>query len=227
MQPVAAPLFPPASPGLGDFVAGQNLEALVAARALARGELRESVYLWGPKGGGKSHLLRAATEEARSVNLPATLTGADESETASFPRPFAGLLAADNLGRMDSESEVALFDWFNCPRDSHFILLAGEVAPGELQLRPELITRIGGGLTFRLRTLSDADKSRALALFAGRRGFALPEDIADFMLARLPRDMARLTEALAELDAFLTSENKKLTPRAAREWMRLRGDSQK
>ena len=216
---------------MGDFVAGQNLEALVAARAAARGELRESVYLWGPEGGGKSHLLRAAAEEARGMNIPAALVNSDPDSAAMepsnsgvIPPPFPGLLAVDNAGRIGVRNEVALFDWFNRPRDSHFILLAGEDPPQSLPLRPELRTRIGGGLAFCLRTLSDADKSRALALFAGRRGFALPEDIASFMLARLPRNMAKLTAALADLDAFLIAGNKNLTPRTAREWMNVRGD---
>lgn len=228
------PLFPPAPPGLKNFVAGQNLEALVAARAIARGQVRDSVYLWGPKGGGKSHLLRAAAEEARAMKIPAALANADPgpgpgpdsaAPPGPLPAPFAGLLAVDNADRVPAECEVALFDWFNRPRESHFILLAGDRAPRELPLRPELKTRIGGGLMFRLRALSDADKGRALALFAGRRGFALPEDIADFMLARLPRDMARLTAALADLDDFLAAGGKKLTARAAREWLALRGDA--
>ena len=257
-----SPLFPPSPPGLENFVAGQNLQALVAARAVARGEVRDSVYLWGPKGGGKSHLLRAAAEEARTVKISAVLANAESDSgpgpdsnsapdsnldsapnlgpgpnsdsgpntkiglaRARIPAPFAGLLAADNVDAVSVDGEVALFDWFNRPRESHFILLAGNCAPRELPLRPELQTRIGGGLMFRLRALSDADKGRALALFAGRRGFALPEDIAELMLARLPRDMAKLTAALADLDAFLAAGGKKLTARAAREWLALRGDA--
>ena len=269
-----SPLFPPSPPGLENFVAGQNLQALVAARAVARGEVRDSVYLWGPKGGGKSHLLRAAAEEARTVKISAVLANAESDSDsdagpgpdsnpaqdsnldsapdsnldlgpnlgpgpnsdsgpntkiglarARIPAPFAGLLAADNVDAVSADGEVALFDWFNRPRESHFILLAGNCAPRELPLRPELQTRIGGGLMFRLRALSDADKGRALALFAGRRGFALPEDIAELMLARLPRDMAKLTAALADLDAFLAAGGKKLTARAAREWLALRGDA--
>ena len=231
MENAASPLFPPSPPGMGDFVAGQNLEALVAARAVARGEMRESVYLWGPEGGGKSHLLRAAAEEAQTMKIPAALINSDADapkmrspESRVIPRPFPGLLAVDNAERVGAQNEVALFDWFNCPRDSHFILLAGNCPPHSLPLRPELQTRVGGGLGFCLRTLSDADKSRALALFAGRRGFALPEEIAALMLSRLPRNMAKLTAALADLDSFLIAGNKKLTPRSAREWMSARGD---
>lgn len=222
----AAPLFPPSPPGMKNFVAGQNLEALVAARAVARGELRDAVYLWGPEGGGKSHLLRAAAEEARAMKTGAALVNsdADDSSPNLIPPPFSGLLAADNLERIgETAGEVALFDWFNRPRDSHFILLAGNCAPQFLPVRPELQTRIGGGLSFCLRTLSDADKTRALALFAGRRGFALPEEIAEFMLSRLPRSMAKLTAALADLDSFLIAGNKKLTARTAKEWMHSRG----
>ena len=226
MESAAAPLFPPSPPGMENFVAGQNLEALVAARAAARGELRDAVYLWGPRGGGKSHLLRAAAEEAQAMKIKSALVdaGGDDAAPKLIPPPFSGLLAADNLERLGgTENEVALFDWFNRPRDSHFILLAGSCAPKNLPVRPELQTRIGGGLSFCLRTLSDADKTRALALFAGRRGFALPEEIAEFMLARLPRNMAKLTAALADLDSFLIAGNKKLNPRTAKEWMHSRG----
>ena len=225
METPAAPLFPPSPPGMKNFVAGQNLEALVAARSAARGELRDSVYLWGPEGGGKSHLLRAAAEEAQTMKIKSALVNsdADDATPNRIPPPFPGLLAADNLERLGgAENEVALFDWFNRPRESHRILLAGSCAPHLLPARPELQTRVGGGLSFRLRTLSDADKTRALALFAGRRGFALPEEIAEFMLSRLPRSMAKLTAALADLDSFLTAGNKKLNPRTAREWIHSR-----
>ena len=50
--------------GFGNFVAGANVAA--AAHLAALGEHAAPVYLWGPPGSGKTHLLRAVTGQVQA-----------------------------------------------------------------------------------------------------------------------------------------------------------------
>lgn len=56
------------APSLANYIAGPNGEALAAARALAAGR---AIYLWGPAGCGRSHLLRALAAEPGSIFVDA------------------------------------------------------------------------------------------------------------------------------------------------------------
>ncbi|MBL8541946.1 MAG: DnaA regulatory inactivator Hda, partial [Betaproteobacteria bacterium] len=60
MKQLVLDLASPAEPTLDNFVAGPNAEALQAMRDLAAGARRDPViYLFGPGGSGRTHLLRA------------------------------------------------------------------------------------------------------------------------------------------------------------------------
>ena len=49
------------------FIPGPNGEALDAVRRLAAGAGEPYLYLWGPAGVGKSHLLQAAAQQGHQV----------------------------------------------------------------------------------------------------------------------------------------------------------------
>lgn len=65
MRQLILDIRPDAPPTFGNYLPGSNLEAYAALRAAADGRAAEAViYLWGPPGAGKTHLLRAAAESA-------------------------------------------------------------------------------------------------------------------------------------------------------------------
>ncbi|MGI9337400.1 MAG: HdaA/DnaA family protein [Gammaproteobacteria bacterium] len=210
--------FPPPPPRLADFISAGNEEALRAVQSLAAGQSAEnSLYLWGAPGSGKTHLLRAAAAAAREeygmrVFMP---------KNGDVPPPVAAFLIVDDVQLLGEESQTALFDWHNraTQKGGSLLLAAGVVPPPQLPLRGELSARLSGGLVFRLRALGDGDKRQALAGFAGRHYFSLPPEVADLLLTRLPRDMAGLTAALADLDSFMLAEQKPLTIRRANAWL--------
>src|ERR1051325_8104198 len=93
MRQLPLPLSAAAQPSLDNYVAGANAEALEGVRSLAQGRLKEAiVYLRGPAGSGRSHLLAAAA----SAN-PA-LVIADDVDALSEPAQQA-LFIAVNLAR--------------------------------------------------------------------------------------------------------------------------------
>ena len=210
--------FPPPPPALEDFVAVGNEEALSAVQAVAKGEPEEnSLYLWGEPGSGKTHLLRATAIAARKNGKRVFFPRHGE-----MPPPVSALLIMDDVQKLHDDEQIALFDWHNraAQKGGSLLLAAGDAPPSRLQnVRDELAARLAGGLVFRLRSLGDSDKRTALNHFAQRHYFSLPEEVADLLLTRLPRDMAGLTAALADLDSFMLAEQKPLTLRRAGAWL--------
>src|SRR5918992_258163 len=134
MRQLPLPIFAAAQPSLDNYVAGANAEALERVRALAAGRLEEAiVYVWGAPGSGRTHLLRAAA----NAN-PALVT-------------------ADDVEALDVAAQQALFVAINTARDGGpAVLAAGNAPPAELRLREDLRTRLGWGLVYQLKPLTDA-----------------------------------------------------------------------
>jgi len=195
MRQLPLEISPPAAPSLDNFVVGANAEALAAVRALAAGERPEAVvYLWGERGSGRTHLLRAAT----------------------LANP--GLVAADDVETLDATAQQALFNAINAARDGQAaVLAAGAAPPAALSLREDLRTRLAWGLVYQLRAPSDADKAAHLRAEAARRGLRLPEEVLAYLLSHLPRDLASLNAVLDALDRYSLASRRPLTLPLVRE----------
>src|SRR5512147_861591 len=78
MQQLPLEISAAAEPAFDNFVAGPNGEALAAVRSLAGGQPGERiVYVWGERGCGRSHLLRAAARAAPSLVVADDVQGLD------------------------------------------------------------------------------------------------------------------------------------------------------
>src|SRR3954470_4558184 len=195
MRQLPLEISPPAAPSLDNFVAGSNAEALAAVRALAAGQRPEAiVYLWGERGSGRTHLLRAAT------------------------RANPGLVAADDVETLDPTAQQALFNAINAAREGQPAVLAtGSAPPAGLALRDDLRSRLAWGLVYQLRAPSDDDKAAYLRAEATRRGLLLPEDVLAYLLSHVPRDLASLNRVLDSLDRYSLASQRPLTLPLVRE----------
>jgi len=182
-------ISPAAEPTFDSFIAGANAEALERVRALAAGDLHESiVYLWGEPGSGRSHLLRAAARDNPS------------------------LVVADDVETLDAAGQQALFVAINGAREGQAaVLAAGSSAPAGLALREDLRTRLGWGLVYQLKPLSDAEKALHLRAEAHRRGLRLTDEVVWYLLHHLPRDVASLNAVLEVLDRHSLARQRPIT----------------
>src|SRR5262249_20121251 len=124
----------------------------------------------------------------------------------------AGLVVADDVERLDADAQQRLFVAINAARDgSGFVLAAGKLPPARLELREDLRTRLAWGLVYHLKPLGDDEKKQHLRSEAARRGLDLGEDVAGYLLARLPRDLGHLRRILEVLDQQSLARRRPLT----------------
>ena len=193
---LALPISSPPEPTLENFVTGANAELLARLRALAAGELAESVlYLWGEPGSGRSHLLAASA------------------------RP--GLVVADDVERLDDEGQIALFNAINAARDAGgTVLAAGNAPPAQLALREDLKSRLAWGLVYQVKPLTDAEKALTLHGEAARRGLKLSDEVVWYLLTHVRRDLHSLTGLLDRLDRTSLEQRRAITLPLVRELIR-------
>ena len=211
MKQLALTLAPPPAPSLDNFFVGRNAELvamlanLVAGRAVER-----SVYLWGATGSGRSHLLQATAGGLRTSGLFCLLISAGDPVPAFTPEVRA--IAVDDVDALDARNQRAFFNLYNQLRErAGIVLAAGNVAPSGLKLRPELMTRLGWGLVYQVQPLSDEEKSSALKQHAAARSFDLPDNVIEYLLRRLGRDLPSLMSLLDALDRHSLESKRPIT----------------
>jgi DnaA family protein len=201
-------LQPAQPPSLENFIAGENQELLARLRGLAEPGCFDALYLWGPAGSGKSHLLSAVAALAMR-RRPALLLATREDDTQGPRRPTSadfiaapgGLLIADDVDTLDDAAQIALFRIFNTARMIGLgLLIAGRQAPLKLKLREDLRTRIGQTLIYEVRTLNDEQKAAALRRHALERGLKVDDGLVRYLLAHGRRDLPSLMAVLDHLD---------------------------
>ena len=209
-------ILPTPGPSLDNTVVGANAAAIDAARGLSKGR---ALYLWGPPGCGRSHLLRAMARSQR-VFFADTTTSSEEmmarATSATDALPLE-LITIDDIQEMTSAQQAAVFALYNRWRElaaterAFSLVVAGNCAPMMMSLREDLRTRLGWDLVFRLDPLSDAEKREALTAYALRCGLPLSEDVLDWMLTHYTRDIRQLFALVDALDRYSLSKHRTIT----------------
>jgi DnaA family protein len=201
------------------FVAGNNTVAAGLAQQLAVGEGEQQMYFWGDAGLGKSHLLQASCNlAAKNGQTVCYLTQAEIKNQS--PEMFdgieqVGLICLDDIDSWLSDAvwEVALFDMINRARENKTrLMMTSTQPPDEAFVKlPDLRSRLSWGPVFQLQSLTDKEKYYALRNRAQQSGLDLPENVADYLMQRYPRDMFGLFERLAVLDKASMAMKRRLT----------------
>ena len=190
-----------------------------AVGAAARGESADWLYLSGPAGSGKTHLLLAACAEAartgrRAAYLPlAAFAGALADVLPA--QEGADLVCLDGLEAIAGHrgDEEALFHFHNRARAGGTVLLyAARGNPAALGLvLPDLATRLGQCTRFTLEPLDDDGRRELLRQRAARRGLQLDDAVLDYLMRRSERDLASLTALLDRLDKASLAAQRRIT----------------
>jgi DnaA family protein len=169
------------------------------------------VYLWGGRGVGKTHLLRAW---AKAVQAPGARVGWFE---ASTPLPWEhdeawhGIVF-DGVHSFDAPRQHAAFALFaQAAALGQQVLAAGSVPPVDLAVREDLRTRLGWGPVFHLLPLAEDHCRAALRREADRRGIFLSDEVMGYLMTRFERDLGSLMGLLDRLDRFALAQQRGVT----------------
>jgi DnaA family protein len=205
---------PPAT--FDNFFEAENGELVTRLRHLghnlAEGSVMDrGIYIWGPPGCGRSHLLQALmhTEPAGRGRLMGP-----HSPLSNFDfDPSVSLYAIDDCDRLNPAQQIAAFNLFNQVRAALpcALVAVGDAAPLNLKVREDLRTRLGWGLVYHLSPLADELKMAALQHAAHERGLALTDDVSTYLLTHFRRDMKSLTALLDALDRFALEHKRAIT----------------
>jgi DnaA family protein len=217
-QQMLLDLKPEQPPTLDNFVVGTNAELLQRLRGLGDARSFEALYIWGPPGCGKSHLLEATAATAHGRRIVVFLKGNEAG--AELTLAPGTLLVIDDVQALSDEAQVALFRAFNAARFLGLaVLLAGSEPPLRLALREDLRTRVGQTLIYEIQSLSDDEKAAALRRHAIERGMLMDPGVVHYLLRHGRRDLPSLMAMLNSLDRASLEQKRPPTLPLLRELM--------
>jgi DnaA family protein len=187
-------------PSLENFVPGDNQAALAALLACREGQGPQFIYLWGPQGCGKTHLLRSLTPE-QSARVPAY-------------QPGVRLYTVDDVEELDAQQLEELFVLMNFVRSNPEcrLVTAGASPVAAMKgLRADVASRLSWGLTFALEPLSSEDCIAEFTRLAAQRGIEITAQMDAWIEQNRPRDIKSLKDFLEKIDQYALSMKKKVT----------------
>lgn len=201
------------------FEVGDNGVAVDLLRRAASESTQVSLYLSGPSGSGRTHLLIATCSAAHAAGrsaqyLPlATL----RANVDAAIRAFGGsaLLAIDDVDAIagDGPAEHALFDLYNrCRAEGASLLFTAKAPPAQVGLAlPDLVSRLGACTQVVLKPLAELRRRGLVRARAAARGIELDEPVLDWLFAREKRDLGSLLGVLDRVDAASLAAQRRVT----------------
>ena len=89
--------------------------------------------------------------------------------------------------------------------------MAGRQPPMALAVRDDLRTRLGWGLVFEVKALSDEDKLAALRSHAASRQLSIPDDVYRYLLTHWRRDLSSLIGMIDILNRYSLAMRRPIT----------------
>lgn len=201
-----------------NYTPGHNQSVFDALIHFSSSQDEHFIYLCGPHGSGRTHLLQATCQAAHDVNQTAMYLPLGSGEFG--PDIFEGmeairLVCLDDVDAVlgDRQWEEALFHFYNRAQSANTqLLVSAKQLPSQLSdCLPDLRSRLCWGLVFQLSLLSDQQKLQAMQMRAKRRGFNISAEVGDFLLRHYPRDTHALFTLLDCLDRCSLQAQRKIT----------------
>lgn len=212
-------------------VSGSNQLAFVSSTTVAKnpGTSYNPLFIYGPVGVGKTHLMHAIANEVYFKNpirkviyitseefTNEVVEAIRHNETAKMKRRFRGvqLLLIDDIQFIEGKDKVQeeLFHTFNILIDqSSQIVLSSDRPPQEIKkLEKRLSSRFAGGLAVDIQT-PDFELKSAIALIKAKKyGHELPIEVAK-LLSENAQDTRSLEGLLLRVITEATSTSTEIT----------------
>jgi DnaA family protein len=204
-----------------NYRAGDNADIVKILQAATEPYL----CLWSTEATGKTHLLQALCHShgpGQAIYLPLQELVQQPSGILEGLEQFA-LVCLDDVQYIAARAdwEEGLFHLYNRLREQGGRLcITSNVPPNQLHIKlADLLSRLNWGPVFQLQALNDQDKVQAIQLRATLRGFQLPDEVANYLLNRYPRDLHNLFAILDKLDIASLQAQRRLTIPFVKQWL--------
>lgn len=220
---LALPVLLPDDALFKTFEVGANHELISALTDLTRHSAGQgsSVYFWGGSGRGKTHLLNAVCAAAGHIDMQVMYIPLRDFTDPMHISLLQGLdsydlVCLDDIDAVTASPQwcLALFALYNRLADagqSRLMISASRSTSALECALPDLRSRLQAAMSFNLKRLDDDGRCRALQTHAAQRGLQLEDEVAQFMVQRLSRDMHRLMAVLDQLDKASMAQQRRLT----------------
>ena len=201
------------------FFQGENKDLLYFLNTMIKTRSNNSIYIWGPQGTGKTHLLQAACKQANEMDWHVTYIPLEQYRDFSID-------ILDGLGKLDLvciddlEFIIDNIEWqqrvtllFNEIRDNkNSIIISSKISPNNIKIGlDDLKSRLVWGHVFKIKAADDELKIKILKKEANERSFNLNDDVVEFLIRRSNRDLTSLIEILDEIDRSSLAAKRKIT----------------
>jgi chromosomal replication initiator protein len=224
---------------LGDFVPGPQTElALTAARQLASGQHVpfNPLYVCGPVGSGKTHLLEGICRQLKKSQPTANVMlitaeafanyftqSLRDHSLPGFRQRFRSVdvLIVDNIDFFESKrvfQEEFLHTFTDLADHGRTIVVSGARHPRLLtKLSDELVSRFQSGLVCRLEIPDLATRLKIVGVKAAKLAAEIAPEALEYIAQRFQGSVRELEGALNCLHTYYTMTRKKVTQSSARE----------
>ncbi|MDX2164284.1 MAG: DnaA regulatory inactivator Hda [Gammaproteobacteria bacterium] len=194
-----------------NFYAGRNQSVLDYLKNPAESFL----YVYSKSHSGLTHILQALCKSQKSC-LYIPFEQLSEFTPEILENLFElELIIIDDIEKIAGQYvwENKIFDLYNqLLQHQKKLIVSSHVLPQQLNINlNDLKSRLQSMLLLTLEELNDEEKIAALQKRAQHRGLQLSDEVAQFLIHRVPRDMAKLFEILRHLDRHSLEANRRLT----------------
>jgi DnaA family protein len=182
-----------------------------------------SLFVHGPPSSGKTHLLNALCIELHAGRQTAWYIGLErlDSGASAGLKGLKGMVCFDGLHAVvgDERWEEALFHCFNevCAGGGQ-VAVSSRLPLSALSFAlPDLASRMAWGVRLKLERLAEADRVKVLQARASSLELELPEEVQQFLLRRVSRDLGSLLDALEKLQQGALADKRRVTIPLARQ----------
>ena len=171
---------------LENFIIGDNSETINIIKKFIADKSLQFFYLWGVEGSGKSHL----SDVVKRGNI----------------------FVIEDIETKNNMEQVEAFNIFNdCKENSKKLFITGANSPNNMGLRSDLASRLSWDLVYQIKPLSDSEKKLALLNHSKQKGMSCNENIIEYCMKHLQRDLHYLIATLDALDNWSLKMKKPIT----------------
>jgi DnaA-homolog protein len=204
---------------LASFLPGENQTLLHLLNTIANNENPHCLYLWGLSGTGKTHLLQAVCKQANESNLHVAYIPLKQLDEISIEM-LHDLGELDIVCIDDLECIAGHKEWqqgltwlYNELRDNkRSLVMSANISPVNISLEvDDLKSRLSWDQVYPIKQASDELKVQILKQKAVARSFELGDDVIEYIIRRVDRDLTSLIEILDEIDHASLAAKRKIT----------------